>query len=40
MKKALLVLFLFVTFIANASFVLIPMEAGGQQNHLKAYGIT
>ena len=25
---------------SKASFVLIPMEAEGQQNHLKAYGIT
>ncbi|HBK83844.1 MAG TPA: asparagine synthetase B, partial [Flavobacterium sp.] len=33
--------FLFlICYHANASFVLIPMEAEGQQNHLKAYGIT
>lgn len=35
----LLVLFL-ICFGAQASFVLVPMEADGQQNHLKAYGIT
>ena len=29
-----------ITFSAKASFVLVPMEAEGQQNHLKAYGIT
>ena len=40
MKSAFLVLFFLVTSLANASFVLIPMEAEGQQNHLKAYGIT
>jgi hypothetical protein len=35
----LLVLFL-VTMTSQAAFVLLPMEAGVQQNHLKAYGIT
>nr|WP_165396084.1 asparagine synthetase B [Flavobacterium sp. J27] len=40
MKKYLyIVLFLF-SFSAKASFILLPMEANGQQNHLKAYGIT
>ncbi len=34
-----IVLFLFSVSV-KASFVLIPMEAEGQQNHLKAYGIT
>ena len=34
-----LMLFLF-TFQSFASYVLIPMDAEGQQNHLKAYGIT
>ncbi|MEW7291322.1 asparagine synthetase B [Aquimarina sp. 2304DJ70-9] len=32
-------IFLF-TFQSYASYVLIPMDADGQQNHLKAYGIT
>jgi len=36
--------FLFISFFfslqAMASFVLLPMEAEGQKNHLKAYGIT
>ena len=34
------VLFLLCSFSSRASFVLLPLEAGGQQNHLKAYGIT
>ncbi len=33
------IVFLF-SFHAYASYVLIPMDADGQQNHLKAYGIT
>ena len=40
MKKVLIVVFLLVFSFANATFVIIPMEAEGQQNHLKAYGIT
>ena len=36
-----LVLFiLLVSFTSRAAFILIPMEAETQQNHLKAYGIT
>src|SRR5690554_973031 len=35
----LLVLFLF-SFQSQASFVLVPMDADSQRNHLKAYGIT
>jgi hypothetical protein len=37
-----LIFFLIVLFsvIAKPSSVLLPMEAEGQQNHLKAYGIT
>lgn len=34
------IIFLFYTIKCSASFVLLPMEADGQQNHLKAYGIT
>ena len=41
MKKALvIVFFLFFGLQAFASYVLIPMDAEGQKNHLKAYGIT
>ena len=35
-----ILLTLFFKTSAFASFVLLPMEAEGQQNHLKAYGIT
>lgn len=38
------ILFLFISFCFSqqiaASFILLPMEAEGQKNHLKAYGIT
>ena len=38
---SLYIVFLFLcSFSSRASFVLLPMEAEGQQNHLKAYGIT
>jgi hypothetical protein len=40
LKNIAYLLLLFITFSAKASFVLVPMEAEGQQNHLKAYGIT
>jgi hypothetical protein len=41
MKKLLLVfLFLFIVKTSFASFILIPMDADLQKNHLKAYGIT
>ena len=41
MKKIVAsVLFLFMAVNAYASYILIPMDAEGQQNHLKAYGIT
>lgn len=42
MKAILYTIILTVFFQAScfASFVLLPMEAEGQQNHLKAYGIT
>jgi hypothetical protein len=36
----LLLFFLSFSIKCSASFVLLPMEAEGQQNHLKAYGIT
>ena len=35
-----IVFFFLCSFSSRASFVLLPMEAEGQQNHLKAYGIT
>ncbi len=35
-----IILILLVSFSAKAAFILLPMEAEGQQNHLKAYGIT
>jgi hypothetical protein len=40
MKKYIVICFLFLSFYSKASFVLLPMEAEGQKNHLKAYGIT
>lgn len=41
MKKILfLILFLLYAFQSFASYVLIPMDAESQKNHLKAYGIT
>lgn len=41
MKKTIfLILFLLITFQSFASYVLIPMDAESQKNHLKAYGIT
>lgn len=41
MKKIFaLLFFLCVTTGAFASYVLIPMDAEGQKNHLKAYGVT
>ena len=41
MKKiAVLILCLFVFANAYASYILIPMDAVSQKNHLKAYGIT
>ncbi len=35
-----IIFFLLSSFSSKAAFVLLPMEAEGQQNHLKAYGIT
>lgn len=40
MKKILLILSLVLSFPLYASYILIPMDAEGQKNHLKAYGIT
>ncbi len=41
MRKILILLFiLFVTFPVSASYILIPMDAKSQNEHLKAYGIT
>jgi hypothetical protein len=41
MKKNLtIVLFLLFSINSFASYILIPMDAEGQKNHLKAYGIT
>ncbi len=41
MKKIVaLIFFLFISANTFASYILIPMDAEGQENHLKAYGIT
>ena len=40
MKHLLLSLFLVISFQIHASYILIPMDADSQKNHLKAYGIT
>lgn len=40
MKHLLLSLFLVLSFQIHASYILIPMDAVSQKNHLKAYGIT
>lgn len=41
MKKVLFLLcFLVLSVKVNASYILIPMDADSQKNHLKAYGIT
>ncbi len=40
MRKLLSLLFLFINYVAFANYILIPMDHEGQQNHLKAYGIT
>ena len=39
-RLILLVSFLFFGLQASASYILIPMDADGQKEHLKAYGIT
>ncbi|WP_435138802.1 asparagine synthetase B [Formosa sp. A9] len=41
MKKTLILFFLVLcSYSAFASYILIPMDAEGQKNHLKAYGLT
>ena len=40
MKHLLLSFFLALSFQIHASYILIPMDAESQKNHLKAYGIT
>lgn len=41
LREHLLILFIFLaTLPCSASYILIPMDAEGQKNHLKAYGIT
>ena len=40
MKKILIILFLCFSANVFASYILIPMDAESQKNHLKAYGIT
>ncbi|MCH7523589.1 MAG: asparagine synthetase B [Bacteroidetes bacterium] len=40
MKKILLILLLLFSVNTFASYILIPMDAESQKNHLKAYGIT
>ncbi|MBT8257963.1 MAG: asparagine synthetase B [Bacteroidia bacterium] len=40
MKKILIVLSLLISFQVSASYILVPMDAESQKNHLKAYGIT
>ena len=41
MKKTIaLIVFLCIAFNSYASYILIPMDAEGQENHLKAYGVT
>ena len=39
-KGILFLLFLFITQISLASYILLPMDDVSQENHLKAYGIT
>ncbi len=39
-KLVFVVLFIFITKLGFASFILIPMDADLQKDHLKAYGIT
>lgn len=39
-RHVFVLLFLVFALTARASYILIPMDAEGQKNHLKAYGIT
>lgn len=40
MKKYFTLVVLFVSLVAKANFILLPMDDVSQKNHLKAYGIT
>ncbi|WP_418514167.1 asparagine synthetase B [Corallibacter sp.] len=40
MKKTLILLLLLISLPSFASYILVPMDAESQKNHLKAYGIT
>ncbi|MEC3908860.1 asparagine synthetase B [Tamlana sp. 2201CG12-4] len=40
MKKALFIFLIFISTQVYASYILIPMDAESQKNHLKAYGMT
>ncbi len=40
MKTVILSLFLALSMLTHASYILIPMDADSQKNHLKAYGIA
>jgi len=40
MRKLLLILTLFFSYLGFSQFILIPMDTESQSNHLKAYGIT
>lgn len=39
-KLVFLFAFIIVSLAAKASYILIPMDAESQRNHLKAYGVT
>lgn len=39
-KRIAVFLFLMISIVAKASFILVPMDENTQKNHLKAYGIT
>ncbi|MBD3582847.1 asparagine synthetase B [Flavobacterium selenitireducens] len=40
LRKLIALVFLTFSTVANANFILLPMDETTQQNHLKAYGIT
>lgn len=40
MKNIIFIIFIFVNLVSQASYILIPMDATKQKNHLKAYGIA
>ena len=40
LKKVILIIVILISFVAKASFILLPMDETTQQNHLKAYGIA